>query len=234
MDCEGLQTKKIKGPTSLKASAEAIERFAEILEQHDIIGEFFITPEAVRNHATLFKSLNKKHNLSLHLHLGAYKNGNYFGQGIELANLSKQKQKEVLKTAILEFENTLQLKPFGFRPGMGSANLDTIELLSEFGINHGSLSIPEHQSKKYNYDWIHWSTIPHTIETLTGNFRNLPLTGNLKLENLNKSTLLDQAVENLIKLNYVAVYTHNWVDFSKDTDVAELLNNLITKLKGLT
>jgi len=232
MDCEGLQTKKAKGPTTLKGSTESIESFAKILDYHQINGEFFITPEAAKNHTTLFKSLSKQHKLSLHLHLGAYKRSNYFGQGIELANLSKQKQSEVLKSAIEDFENSLQLKPVGFRAGMGSANLNTIELLAQFGINHGSLSIPNQKSIKYNFDWSQWPTKPHIIETPNGSFRNLPLTENLKLENRNKSTLLDQIITNFKALNYVAVYTHNWVNFSEETEASYFLNNLITKLKG--
>ena len=234
MDCEGLQTKKVKGPATLPFAEKSIIDYTEILEEHDILAEFFITPEAAKNHTQLFKSLSKKHKLSLHLHLASYQNCRYFGQGIELANLTKPKQKEVLKVAVEEFEDMLDLKPIGFRAGMGSANLYTIEILTELGINHGSLSIPNQKSTKYNVDWSQWPTVPHEIATPSGNFRNLPLTGNLKLEKLNKSTLLNEIVDTFKKLQYVAVYTHNWVDFSEETEAYKLLNELIIKIKQLT
>jgi hypothetical protein len=152
----------------------------------------------------------------------------YAGQGIELGNLSPKKQMEVLRIALLEFEDALQFSPLGFRPGMGSANLATIKNLTKLGIHSGSLSIPPKKSSQYNYDWRQWSRVPHWVETPHGLFHNRPITDNLKIDNTNRGSLLNKAQENLDKLGYMAVYTHNWVNFSSQSSAAKTLNSLLS------
>ena len=226
MDCEALLSKKFKGPKTLVESENSIRNFAIILDKYEIEGEFFITPEAAKNHSQLFTELGKKHKLSLHLHLGSHKNGHYFGQKIELGNLSKQKQQSEIKLALDEFTHALNQKPHGFRAGMASANCDTFEVLTKLGIHHGSLTIPNLTSERYKFDWKDWPQIPHTIETAFGPFTNFPLTNDFKIESNNSADLTEKIIASYKALDYASIYTHNWVDFSDSFYLEALLKQV--------
>ncbi len=233
MDCEALLSTKFKGPKSLTDSENSIRDFAQILEQHDIEGEFFITPESAKNHSQLFIELGKKHKLSLHLHLGSHKNGSYFGQKIELGNLSKQKQERAIRFALDEYKAILDQEPYGFRPGMGSANTDTFEVLTKLGINRGSITIPNHSSDRYQFNWKDWSEVPHTIKTTFGPFINFPITNDFSIESNNPMDFNQRILESYKALKYASIYSHNWVDFSPGTIAASNLDALLKQVKSV-
>lgn len=233
MDCERVWEKEIgmKGPASIIESAMSILDFAKLAESHNQIVEFFITPQSAELHAPIFQDLaTKGHILSLHLHLPSYKE-EFFGQKIELGNLSAEKQFQILKSAVNDFENFLEQKPCGFRPGMGSANAETFEILTKLGIHSGSVTIPDLVEKRYKTDWTNWSKEPHTVKTEDGDFHNKPLTGNLWIDNIKRSENLPDV--NLKTANYLPIYTHNWVDFSENSFAYRYLNDILTYIEVL-
>lgn len=230
MDCERIATEAgPKGPKTFAESENSIKSFAEAVENFGQTAEFFITPATAELHRALFLKLKEKgHRLSLHLHLPTYKNW-YSGQKIELANLSYEKQKKVLTSAISDFKQTFGFLPEGFRPGMASANQDTTEILTELGINRGSLSIPDYVNPKYKIDWSDYPTTPHNITTKHGTLHNFPLTNNLWIDNNKSSSKLIKSIENYQdspENSYLPIYTHNWVDFSPTTRARKRVNLL--------
>ncbi len=233
MDCERIWEKEIgmKGPASLIESALSILNFAKLAESHNQRVEFFITPQSAEVHAPIFIDLAKKgHILSLHLHLPSYKE-EFFGQKIELGNLSADKQYNYIKSAIEDFEKCLGVKPHGFRPGMGSASAETFEVLTKLGINHGSITIPDLVEKRYKTDWTDWPQEPHTVKTENGDFHNKPLTDNLWIDTAKRSENLPKV--NLKTATYLPIYSHNWVDFSEDTFAHRYLNDILTYINVL-
>ncbi|MGL4854440.1 MAG: hypothetical protein ACRC37_04225, partial [Lentisphaeria bacterium] len=205
IDCESIKNPQIPfGPNCLSQSQNSIQNFINILEQNSFQAELFITPACAKELHPFLSTFFKHHLLSLHIHLPAF-SPKFYGQKIELANLSLKKQQEVLSEAVNIFTDIFGCLPSGFRPGMASANLHTIDILQNLGIFRGSISIPGLINKKYNVDWSKSPSIPHFIE----NFYNLPLTGNLCIDP-NKNW-------DLPLTNYLPVYTHNWVNFAPNS-----------------
>lgn len=227
MDCERITDGSgLKGPASWEQSANSIKGFAKVVEEIGHHVEFFVTPTTAEAHKELFIDFkDRNHTISLHLHVPTFRDW-YNGQKIELGNLSREKQKRIITCAIDDFTSALDLFPEGFRPGMASANHDTFEILTELGIKRGSVTIPNYVNKKYKTDWTGWSELPHDIETANGLFHNLPLTGNLWIDNDKISPNLLPLLEKAVNDSYLPIYTHNWVEFNKTSFQTKLLKSL--------
>ncbi len=218
MDCERIQgAYGLKGPISVEQSEQSIKNFASLVQELNVHAEFFVTPAAAFMHKELFKDLKAiGHTISLHIHVPSFRDW-YCGQKIELANLSYEKQKKVILAAIEDFATALDMFPEGFRPGMGSANQNTFEILTAAGIKRGSMTIPGYTNQKYKVDWSGWPQIPHKVKTANGDFHNQPLTGNLWIDNNKICHELPYWLESKNDSNYLPIYTHNWVSFEKES-----------------
>lgn len=155
MDCERVQNKDFypTGPLSWEESERNIIAFGDTVQHYGFKATFFAVPEAVEQHANIFKQLIKSgHEVGLHLHPNTFR----FGINEYLGNLPRDIQYTVLKEARDAFEGAMGYQPSSFRPGYFSANQDTFQVLEELNFKRGSSIFPGRHLLGSGGNWIGW------------------------------------------------------------------------------
>src|SRR5581483_7129586 len=109
MDCESSRP----GILDPSLGRNAIEGFADLLEQDGCLGTFFLIPEEVVAHRELLIEIaGRGHELGLHLHPQASGYSSDF-----LGTFSAELQREILQSGIEQFRQQLSICPQSCRPG---------------------------------------------------------------------------------------------------------------------
>jgi len=155
MDCERVRERDFypAGPLSWQESERNIMAFGETASAFGYKVTYFAVPEAVEQHADIFKELIKAgHEVGLHLHPHTFR----FGINENLGNLPYDMQFEIIKEAKEVFERALGFSPFSFRSGNFSANQDTFLVLEKLGFKRGSSVVPGRNMERSGCNWGEW------------------------------------------------------------------------------
>lgn len=149
IDCES--TRKEIGDVNL--GENAIYGFAELLEQRNWRGTFFLVPGEVEPFADLLKALSEKgHEIALHLHPDELSS-----EGPYLGSYSGAAQEAMIRQAQDHFEKHLGTRPVSFRPGFCSANDATFVAMNRCGVRQASASMP---GRRMTTAASHWAGAP--------------------------------------------------------------------------
>lgn len=188
MDCERVPNKDFypRGPLSWQESERNIIAFGETALEFGYKVTYFAVPEAVEQHADIFKRLiNSGHEVGLHLHPHTFR----FGINEHLANLPYDLQFKIIEEARDVFEGVMGFPPSTFRAGYFSANQDTFRALVELGFKRGSSSIPGRQSLQSGNYWKDWPRHCRYVNSyfevpLTVHYANWAMFGTFCLQSL--------------------------------------------------
>ncbi|HPD55389.1 MAG TPA: polysaccharide deacetylase family protein, partial [Candidatus Paceibacterota bacterium] len=135
-----LQVTEYQDPAALKKVIDELE--ARNLKPATI----FVGGELAKNNCQLIKDLDQKGYEIAAFGYALDENGEF----IQLANLTKEKQEEVIKNTKEDIENCLGHKINGFRSQRFSQNKDTIEIVKNLGFSwNGSFVVNWHPEASF-------------------------------------------------------------------------------------
>lgn len=145
MDCESV-VPPINNP---ELGSQAIDGYAQILEEKGWPGTFFVLPEEVAALPDLIASLTDRgHEVGMHLHPKAAGHPNDY-----LATFSADEQKNIVQEGMEIFEARLGSRPVSARPGYFSVNDSTFPVFAACGIRQTSASMPGRRMTSLASNW---------------------------------------------------------------------------------
>ena len=135
-----LQVTEYKNPEAL------IKVISEMEARNIKPATIFVSGELAKNNCQLIKDLDQKGYEIAAFGYALNENGEF----IQLANLTKEKQEEIIKNTKDDIENCLGHKIAGFRSQRFSQNKDTIEIVKDLGFSwNGSFVVNWHKEASF-------------------------------------------------------------------------------------
>jgi len=133
IDCEATQH-SVRDP---ELGFRGASGFADILDDHELMGTFFVIPGDAASSPELYRSLpGRGHETGLHLHAGEEGFAEFMGV------LGPDEQREAISVAKDRWAQVMGFEPQCFCMGYASANDYTYGVLEELGFQYGQVGLP--------------------------------------------------------------------------------------------
>ncbi len=252
IDCEATQHSVNDPDLGRRAS----EGFANILDEHDLKGTFFVIPKDAESASGLYREIMERgHEVGLHLHPGD--EGFFEFAGV----MGPDEQRELVMKAKDRWRQAMGFEPVTFCMGYASANDYTYGVLEDGGFEYGQVGLPGrrlpetacvwegaplwmHYANRYNRllpGDMHFVDVPHTIdiESYMWGGRHPQ---DLRVElvdaknhwyTMHKS-VMKQKDEDSIPVKLLRGVTHNTFDYSDPENFRrQTLHGMIEGMKGI-
>ncbi len=140
IDCELPPDGRFGGPASWEAAEESVRGFIEVMSEVGLRpgATLFIYPDVARKQETLFRQMADA-GIETALHLNGWRYSK-LKHPAWLGSLPLAEQREAIRTAKIDLEDSLGRPCLGYRACYASANDDTFPILEELGFQWSSTS----------------------------------------------------------------------------------------------